>query len=455
MFRSLFAGLVANLSLFAAAAATAETILVFDASNSMWGQIEGRAKVDIARDAVQRLSQTWPSSRPLGLTAYGHRREGDCADIQTLRAPGPMGAGFLDDVDALVPRGKTPLTDAVAQAAESLLSSETGVPSIILFTDGIETCGGDLCALADRLERANVNFTAHVIGFDLTTAAERASVACLADRTGGLFLAPENADELFGAFDQLSADAAVEPVEVLDANVTFEVVNSAGERVEDLAFLWNLQAAGSDRFDLLGIGPTQVAALEPGAYLIRATARGQDFDTTFTVQDANTEQLVQIAMAQGEVELIPFLDPGLTERFVGVGSWKIFRPGENRAVDREAGDDVRFLLDAGTYTAVYEVNGFEREFAFDVIADARIELPVSLGIGWLELDIPGEGRVEVATWQEETRMTRDFWSAGRTRKLLLPAGDYRLTYSFKDGPTGTLLDQSITAGATVSLRIAR
>ena len=143
------------------------------------------------------------------------------------------------------------------------------------------------------------------------------------------------------------------------------------------------------------------------------------------------------------------------ERFVGVGSWKIFRPGEDRAVDREAGDDVRFLLDAGTYTAVYEVRGFEREFAFDVIADARIELPVSLGMGWLELDIPGEGRVEIATWQEETRVTRDLWSAGRTRKLLLPEGEYRLTYSFSDGITGTRLNQSIAAGETKSIRITR
>jgi hypothetical protein len=270
-----------------------------------------------------------------------------------------------------------------------------------------------------------------------------------------LFLAPENADELFGAFDQLSADAAIEPVQALKANVTFEVVNSAGERVEDLAFLWNLQTVGSERFDLIGIGPTEVAAVEPGTYLIRATARGQDFDAVFTVQDANTEQRVQIVMAQGEVELIPFLDPGLTERFVGVGGWKIFRPGEDRAVEREAGDDVRFLLDAGTYAAVFEVNGFEHEFAFDVIADARIELPVSLGMGWLELDIPGEGRVEIATWQEETRVTRDNWSAGRIRKLLLPQGDYRVTYSFKDGTSGTLLNQAITAGSTTSLRIAR
>lgn len=454
MFRSLFIGLAANLSLIAAAA-TAETILVFDASNSMWGQIDGRAKVDIARDAVQRLTQTWPSSRPLGLTAYGHRREGDCTDIQALRSPGPLGAGFIEDVNALTPRGKTPLTDAVAQAAESLLSSESGEPSIILFTDGIETCGGDLCALADRLERANVNFTAHVVGFDLTTAAERASVACLADRTGGLFLAPENADELFGAFDQLSADAAVEDTPIQNANVTFEVVNSAGEPVEDLAFLWNLQTAGSESFDLIGIGPMEVAAVEPGTYLIRATARGQDFEAIFTVQDANTEQLVQIVMAQGEVELIPFLDSGLTERFVGVGGWKIFRPGEDRPVDREAGDDVRFLLDAGTYTAVFEVRGFEHEFAFDVIADARVELPVSLGMGCLELDIAGEGLVEIATWQEETRVTRDSWSAGRTRKLLLPEGDYRVTYAFKDSSSGTVLNQVITAGATKSLRITQ
>ena len=58
--------------------ASADTVIVYDASNSMWGQIEGEAKVTIARRVLGDLVRNWDESEPLGLVAYGHRREGDC-----------------------------------------------------------------------------------------------------------------------------------------------------------------------------------------------------------------------------------------------------------------------------------------------------------------------------------------------------------------------------------------
>ena len=55
--------------------------LVLDESNSMWGQIEGRSKIEIAREAVRSLLQSWSPNADLGLVAYGHNRTSDCSDI--------------------------------------------------------------------------------------------------------------------------------------------------------------------------------------------------------------------------------------------------------------------------------------------------------------------------------------------------------------------------------------
>src|SRR5690554_1629520 len=48
------------------------------------GQIDGVAKITIAREVVQGLLDDLPAERRLGLVAYGHNRKGDCGDIQTL-----------------------------------------------------------------------------------------------------------------------------------------------------------------------------------------------------------------------------------------------------------------------------------------------------------------------------------------------------------------------------------
>ena len=80
--------LIACLLLFASTPAAeselAPVMLVLDASGSMWGQIEGKAKIEIARRVIRELMGDWDPQRPVGLMAYGHRRKGDCSDIETL-----------------------------------------------------------------------------------------------------------------------------------------------------------------------------------------------------------------------------------------------------------------------------------------------------------------------------------------------------------------------------------
>ena len=201
------------LGLFAATSSMAgeNMMLVLDASGSMWGQIAGKTKVEIARETVAEVLADWKSENALGLVAYGHRRKGDCSDIETLIEPGPLDRdAFQATVNGLNAKGMTPLSAAVKHAAEVLRSSERKA-TVILVTDGLETCEADPCALATELEAGGVDFTAHVVGFGLTEDEGR-QVACLAENTGGKYFKADDAGELADALTTTVVEApAPEP----------------------------------------------------------------------------------------------------------------------------------------------------------------------------------------------------------------------------------------------------
>ena len=162
----LTASLLIAAGLHAAEPAQTKTMLVLDASGSMWGQIGGKTKIAIAREAVDSMLDGW-NGGDLGLIAYGHRRKGDCADIEVLQAIGPdTAAGIRKQVNALNPKGMTPITASVRMAAEQLRFTEQKA-TVILVSDGEETCSADPCALGKELEAMGVDFTAHVVGFDI------------------------------------------------------------------------------------------------------------------------------------------------------------------------------------------------------------------------------------------------------------------------------------------------
>ena len=84
-------------------------MLIFDASGSMRGHIDGKAKITIAKEAMGMIVKDLPADINIGLVAYGHRRKGDCDDVETLTPLGPLDAeAFLSKVDSLNPKGKTP-----------------------------------------------------------------------------------------------------------------------------------------------------------------------------------------------------------------------------------------------------------------------------------------------------------------------------------------------------------
>lgn len=200
-----------SLALASVATANDQAMLVLDASGSMWGKVAGMTKIDAARTAVSSMLEAWPAGTRLGLMAYGHRRKGDCADIELLHAPTDGDADTVRNwVARIQPKGMTPIGAAVRQAAETLRFTEHKA-TVILVSDGEETCNADPCALGSELEQLGIDFTAHVVGFDLPEGKAREQLQCLAKNTGGRYLEARDASDLADALRQVANEPAAAP----------------------------------------------------------------------------------------------------------------------------------------------------------------------------------------------------------------------------------------------------
>lgn len=187
-----------------------KVIIILDASGSMWAQIDGKPKLEIARESLRTVLQSVPADDEIGFMAYGHREKGSCDDIQLIVPPQAGSASAITDAaDSLKFLGKTPLTAAVKQAAEALKYTEDKA-TVVLITDGLETCGGDPCALGKELKASGVDFTADVVGFGLT-ADEGKQIACLAENTGGKYIQASDEKALQEALVETVAAPAPAP----------------------------------------------------------------------------------------------------------------------------------------------------------------------------------------------------------------------------------------------------
>ena len=177
------------------AADAANVHLIVDASGSMAARMEGRSKMDIAKDVLVGLVNDLPADAQVAVSAYGHRRKDDCADIEALAPLGPKDAARIESrVRALRPVGMTPIAGALEAAGRDLAARAGQKNVVILVSDGVETCKGDPCSVAKRLRAAGAQVEVNVIGFDVK-AEERKQLECIAEGGGGKYYGVANARE--------------------------------------------------------------------------------------------------------------------------------------------------------------------------------------------------------------------------------------------------------------------
>ena len=287
--------LATGLAVAATTAAAQENVMVvFDGSNSMWGQIDGTAKIEIARNVMDTLLGEWTEEREVGLMAYGHRRRGDCGDIETLVQPGAATRdSILERVNSITPTGKTPLTDAVERAATELAYTDRPA-TVVLISDGLESCERDPCELARALEQGGVGFTAHVVGFGLGADQDDTSLSCIAEETGGTYIQASNAEELKAAMSSVStavADITPDPEPALpEVTVTGPGTAIGGSIIE---VTWDPTV---ETGDFLTIVPAGTAASDHG----ETQSVNEDKTVNFTVPADQGMYEIRYIHADGE-----------------------------------------------------------------------------------------------------------------------------------------------------------
>ena len=189
-------GLILWLVLAAGLSFGGSLLFILDVSGSMKGRIGERTKLDIAKEVLIDVQKDLPDDLRVGLMAYGHYGKKDCSAIDLLV---PLGTNnrkeISEKISALEAKeGSTPIAKTLQKAGE-ILKKEKGRKTIVLVTDGVETCGGDPVKVAKDLRNTVSDIKVHVVGFGVG-GKEETDLIKISKAGGGSYYAAKDAKQL-------------------------------------------------------------------------------------------------------------------------------------------------------------------------------------------------------------------------------------------------------------------
>jgi Mg-chelatase subunit ChlD len=188
--------------------------LILDASGSMWKKLDGRFRIDVAKEVLTTaLNKYIPPETPVALRVFGHRKANAC-DTNLEIALQPLNVDQATATLAGVsPQSlaKTPIAASLAAVSRDLRGNK-GAAVVVLVTDGEETCDGDPAAEIERLEKAGFQMNLNIVGFAIDDDALAAQFETWAEAGGGRYFAANDADGLNDAV----AQALATPYKVFD-----------------------------------------------------------------------------------------------------------------------------------------------------------------------------------------------------------------------------------------------
>ena len=107
----------------------------------------------------------------------------------------------------------TPLAESIRQAMDDFVFDPARINSIVMLSDGIETCGGDPCGLVEELKAQGINFTMHVIGLDVDEPT-REQLMCIAGAGEGTYHDAQSEQELDQALEKIQEELVEKEVVV-------------------------------------------------------------------------------------------------------------------------------------------------------------------------------------------------------------------------------------------------
>jgi Ca-activated chloride channel family protein len=228
-------------------------LFLLDGSGSMvepWGGPR-QTKIAIAKSILTSIvdSLRQNDKLELALRIYGHRSPREANNCKDTWLEVPFKAKnhnqIIDKLKEVKPKGVTPITYSLEQAAKDFPSNVGYRNIVILITDGIESCGGDLCATSRELQKQGVFLRPYIIGLGLRAQRELDCAGKFIDAN-----TPNELHEILNKAIEASFAKTTVSVELLDSqnqptesNVNVTFVNAfTGVPMYD--FVHYLSAAG-------------------------------------------------------------------------------------------------------------------------------------------------------------------------------------------------------------------
>ncbi len=173
--------------------------IVLDVSGSMNAKLGDGNRWDTALKALKEVVDTLPEDLNVGLRVYGHRYSSKsaqtCQDTELVVPLAKLDrAQIMKTASALKPRGETPLIRSILKSAGDLKAAGGG--SVILITDGEESCKGNAKAAAKEIKASGVNLTLNIVGFTLKSETVENELGTLAGSTGGGYYSAQDGEQL-------------------------------------------------------------------------------------------------------------------------------------------------------------------------------------------------------------------------------------------------------------------
>lgn len=136
--------------------------------NAEWG--DNQSRMEVAKNILTRLVDSLRANPKLelALRVYGHRYSRQSNNCQDSQLEVPFGINnhnaIIGEIQDITPRGVTPITYALLQAASDFPAGPGYRNIVILITDGVESCGGDPCQASIELQKKGVFLRPFIIG---------------------------------------------------------------------------------------------------------------------------------------------------------------------------------------------------------------------------------------------------------------------------------------------------
>ncbi|MBS3788612.1 VWA domain-containing protein [Candidatus Bipolaricaulota bacterium] len=190
--------------------------IILDSSASMAEPVNGVVKINAARNAVKDVLDMMPKSFNVSFRLYSHRytqqqKQKSCTDTEVIlpfqKFSEGMKSTIKDKLSQVKPKGLTPIAYTLKQAVKDF-EGMSGENTIILVSDGEETCGGNPFAVANNISALDIGVKVYVIGFDVES---KQQLQGIAQRSGGRYYDADNAEELSTVLKEAVQEAAKPP----------------------------------------------------------------------------------------------------------------------------------------------------------------------------------------------------------------------------------------------------